>query len=125
MRARDRALGDPRRVRRQRDLRRRRASRRSSSRRSTSAARSSPSRQISPEHYLDDELEIVQETTSIESLLSTDGIRFIFSSFVNNFASFSVVAVVFVAMIGVGVAEEAGLMAALIRKLVKVRPRRR
>ena len=31
-------------------------------------------------------------------------------------------AVVFVAMIGVGVAEEAGLMAALIRKLVKVAP---
>ena len=53
---------------------------------------------------------------------STDGIRFLFSSFVNNFASFSVVSVVFVAMIGVGVAEEAGLMAALIRKLVKVAP---
>jgi aminobenzoyl-glutamate transport protein len=32
------------------------------------------------------------------------------------------VAVVFVAMIGVGVSEEAGLMAALIRKLVKVAP---
>ena len=77
---------------------------------------------ISPEQYLDDEMEIVQETTAIESLLSADGIRFIFSSFVNNFASFSVVAVVFVAMIGVGVAEEAGMMAALIRKLVKAAP---
>ena len=41
-----------------------------------------------------------------------------------NFAGFSVVAVIFVAMIGVGVAEEAGLMAALIRKLVKVAPAR-
>ena len=79
-----------------------------------------PEPEISPEQYLDDEIEIVQETTEIESLLSADGIRFLFSSFVNNFASFSVVAVVFVAMIGVGVAEEAGLMAALIRKLVKV-----
>jgi aminobenzoyl-glutamate transport protein len=68
------------------------------------------------------DFEIVQETTSIRSLLGGDGIRFIFSSFVNNFASFSVVAVVFIAMIGVGVAEEAGLMAALIRKLVKVSP---
>ena len=77
---------------------------------------------ISPEQYLNDEMEIVQETTEIESLLSADGIRFIFSSFVNNFASFSVVAVVFVAMIGVGVAEEAGMMAALIRKLVKAAP---
>ena len=45
-----------------------------------------------------------------------------FSSFVTNFANFSVVAVIFVAMIGVGVAEKAGLMAALIRKLVQVAP---
>ncbi|MBL8129719.1 MAG: AbgT family transporter, partial [Chloroflexia bacterium] len=42
--------------------------------------------------------------------------------FVNNFAGFSVVAVIFVAMIGVGVAEEAGMMGALIRKLVAVAP---
>lgn len=83
---------------------------------------------IEPEYYpvIDDyyqgsgDFEIRQETTAIRSLLGTDGIRFIFSSFVNNFASFSVVAVVFIAMIGVGVAEEAGLMAALIRKLVKI-----
>lgn len=75
-----------------------------------------------PEAYLDDEIEIHEETTEIKSLLSKDGIGFIFSSFVDNFAGFSVVAVVFVAMIGVGVAEEAGLMAALIRKLVAVAP---
>ncbi len=81
-----------------------------------------PEPQISPEQYLNDEMDIVQETTEIESLLSADGVRFLFSSFVNNFASFSVVAVVFVAMIGVGVAEEAGMMAALIRKLVKAAP---
>src|SRR5262249_1036444 len=60
----------------------------------------------------------------IKSLLSIDGLRFIFTSFVNNFAGFSVVSVIFVAMIGVGVAEEAGLMGALIRKLVKVAPSR-
>ncbi len=81
-----------------------------------------PEAVIPPEEYLDTEIEIVQETTSIRSLLGGDGIRFIFSSFVNNFASFSVVAVVFVAMMGVGVAEEAGLMGALIRKLVRVAP---
>ncbi len=77
---------------------------------------------ISPDQYLNDEMEVVEQTTEIESLLSADGVRFLFSSFVNNFASFSVVAVVFVAMIGVGVAEEAGMMAALIRKLVKAAP---
>lgn len=73
--------------------------------------------------YTPVDFEIHTETTSIRSLLGTDGVRFIFSSFVNNFAAFSVVAVVFVAMIGVGVAEEAGLMGALIRKLVQVAPR--
>lgn len=75
-----------------------------------------------PEDYLDEQLEVEQETTEIESLLSADGVRFLFSSFVDNFDAFSVVAVVFVAMIGVGVAEEAGLMSALIRKLVQVAP---
>ena len=77
---------------------------------------------VPPEDYVDEDLEVVQQTTSIRSLLGADGIRFIFSSFVSNFAGFSVVAVVFVAMIGVGVAEEAGLMSALIRKLVAVAP---
>lgn len=66
--------------------------------------------------------EVEEQTVAIRSLLSIEGLRFIFTSFVNNFAGFSVVAVIFVAMIGVGVAEEAGLMAALIRKLVAVAP---
>jgi aminobenzoyl-glutamate transport protein len=66
--------------------------------------------------------EVRTERILIKGLLSIEGIRFIFTSFVSNFASFSVVAVIFVAMIGVGVAEEAGLMAALIRKLVAAAP---
>jgi aminobenzoyl-glutamate transport protein len=63
------------------------------------------------------------ETTKIESLLSLDGIRFLFTSLVDNFAGFSVVAVILVAMLGVGVAEESGLMGALIRGLVRMAPR--
>lgn len=59
---------------------------------------------------------------NVRSLLSVEGIRFIFTSFVGNFANFTVVATIFVAMIGVGVAEQAGMMAALIRKLVAVTP---
>ena len=47
-------------------------------------------------------VEIQTETDEIESLLSADGIRFLFTSFVDNFAGFSVVAVIFVAMLGVG-----------------------
>jgi aminobenzoyl-glutamate transport protein len=72
--------------------------------------------------YYEHEYEVVTETVTIESLLTADGVRFLFSSFVSNFASFSVVAVVLVAMIGVGVAEGAGMMNALIRKMVAVTP---
>jgi aminobenzoyl-glutamate transport protein len=43
---------------------------------------------------------------------------------VSNFAGFGVVAVTFIALMGAGVAEAAGLMAALIRKLVAASPRR-
>ncbi|HEU4319431.1 MAG TPA: AbgT family transporter [Acidimicrobiia bacterium] len=71
----------------------------------------------------DPEYDIVQQEIPVESLLTIDGIRFIFTSFVSNFAGFAVIAVTFVAMIGVGAAEGSGLMAALIRKLVKVAPR--
>ncbi|HEV7760660.1 MAG TPA: AbgT family transporter [Acidimicrobiales bacterium] len=75
-----------------------------------------------PNGYLDPDYHIVEERIEVDSLLTGDGIRFIFSSFVDNFANFSVVAVALIAMIGVGVAESAGLMDALIRKLVKVSP---
>jgi aminobenzoyl-glutamate transport protein len=71
----------------------------------------------------DTEYEIRETTIPIQSLLTTEGIRFLFTSFVPNFAGFSVVAVVFIAMIGAGVAEETGLMNALIRRLVAVSPR--
>jgi len=71
----------------------------------------------------DTNFEIEQQTIAVQSLLSVEGLRFIFTSFVGNFASFSVVAVILVAMVGVGVAEEAGLMGALIRKIVHVTPR--
>jgi aminobenzoyl-glutamate transport protein len=65
---------------------------------------------------------VSEQTFEVRSLLSTEGLRFMFSSFVNNFATFGVVAVTLIAMAGVGVAEKAGMMAALIRKLVAVAP---
>lgn len=66
---------------------------------------------------------IREETIPIRSLLDVEGLRFIFTSFVANFAGFGVVAVTLVAMAGVGVAEHAGMMGALIRRLVKVAPK--
>jgi aminobenzoyl-glutamate transport protein len=67
--------------------------------------------------------EVKTETIEVKSLLSGDGVRHIFTTVVQNFNDFGVVAVILVAMIGVGVAEEAGLIAALIRKMVQVAPR--
>ncbi|WP_406246503.1 AbgT family transporter [Microbacterium sp. M] len=67
---------------------------------------------------------IEERTFEVRNLISVEGVRFFFSSFVDNFASFGVVAVVLIAMAGVGVAEHAGLMGALIRRVVKVAPRR-
>jgi aminobenzoyl-glutamate transport protein len=83
-----------------------------------------PAFEITGEGDLVEDFEPSEETIAIRSLLTMEGIRFIFTSFVPNFAGFSVVAVIFVSMIGIGVAEQAGFMAALIRKLVKVAPGR-
>lgn len=61
-------------------------------------------------------------TTSVQSLLTSGGIRFMYAGVVSNFMSFTAVGVIIVAMLGVGVAESAGLVKALIRKLVLVAP---
>jgi aminobenzoyl-glutamate transport protein len=67
--------------------------------------------------------DIVEQTSSVRSLLSPDGIRFMLTSPVANFLGFTGVGVILVAMIGVGLAEESGLIATLVRKLVAVAPR--
>jgi aminobenzoyl-glutamate transport protein len=68
--------------------------------------------------------EIQDVTASAKSLLTADGLRFMFTGIVQNFMDFNAVGVIIVAMLGVGVAEEAGLIRALIRKLVAVAPRK-
>lgn len=82
-----------------------------------------PSTVYPPETLYEHPVETHTETTEIKSLLTADGIRFIFTSAVDNFTNFGVVGVILVAMIGVGLAESAGLIGALIRKLVKVAPK--
>jgi aminobenzoyl-glutamate transport protein len=62
--------------------------------------------------------EIVTETVKIEGLLTAEGIRYLFTSFVPNFMGFTAMGIILIVMIGVGVAERSGLIAALIRKLV-------
>lgn len=68
--------------------------------------------------------DIEAASTAARSLLTVDGIRFMFTGIVQNFMNFNAVGVIIVAMVGVGVAEEAGLVKALIRKLVIVAPPR-
>jgi aminobenzoyl-glutamate transport protein len=79
---------------------------------------------ISPAAPYDQDYEIEERTIAIKSLLTVDGLRFLFSSFVRNFQGFGVVAVTFIAMMGAGAAEGAGLMSAMIRKLVQIAPRK-
>ncbi|WP_217921262.1 AbgT family transporter [Miltoncostaea oceani] len=67
-----------------------------------------------------EDYEIVQETAEVEGLLTVDGVRFLFTSFVGNFMGFTAMGIILIVMIGVGLAEASGLIAALIRKLVAI-----
>lgn len=66
--------------------------------------------------------EIQKTTISIRPILSVEGIRWMFTSFVPTFQGFGALAITLIALMGAGVAEQGGLMASLIRKLVKVAP---
>jgi len=52
------------------------------------------------------------------SLLSREGINYIFNSAVNNFVTFAPLGTVLTAMLGVGVAESSGLIAAAMKRLL-------
>ena len=74
---------------------------------------------------IDPETHKVEETTAaVNSLLTADGIRFMLTSMVRNFTNFGPVGIILVVMIGVGLAEQAGLINALIKKIVIVTPRK-
>jgi aminobenzoyl-glutamate transport protein len=66
--------------------------------------------------------QVEQATSAVRSLIGADGLRFIFTSVVPNFINFGPVGIILVAMIGVGLAEQSGLIAALIRQIVRIAP---
>lgn len=68
--------------------------------------------------------ELEDASASVNSLLTGGGVRFMYERLIPNFMNFTAVGLMIVAMVGAGVAEEAGLVNALIRKLVIVSPRR-
>lgn len=71
-----------------------------------------------------DEQQITMETRTARarSLLTVEGLRFMYTSLIPNFMAFTAVGLIIVAMLGVGVAEESGLIKSLIRKLVVIAP---
>jgi aminobenzoyl-glutamate transport protein len=77
-----------------------------------------PTEQEPPNAY-----HVATETAKVKGLLTGSGVRYLFTSFVDNFRNFSAVTIILVVMIGVGLAEAAGLIGALIRKLVGVSSR--
>lgn len=62
-------------------------------------------------------------TATARRLLSAEGIRFMYTTMIPSFMGFTAVGLLIAAMIGAGVAEESGLVKALIRKLVVVAPK--
>ena len=78
---------------------------------------------VSFERINPDTHQVEMASTEIRSLLNADGIRFMYSALIPNFMSFTAVGLMIAAMIGAGVAEESGLVTALIHKLVIVSPR--
>jgi len=64
------------------------------------------------------------ESFAVRSLLTGEGIRWMFENVEHNFVAFPPLGLVLVAMIGIGVAEGSGLITVLIRALVLKAPKR-
>ena len=65
----------------------------------------------------------LQETTvTAVSLLTKEGLTFMLTNAVNNFTTYAPLGMVLVAMLGVGVAEQSGLINTLLKSAVKITP---
>ncbi|MGM9834727.1 MAG: AbgT family transporter [Bacilli bacterium] len=63
--------------------------------------------------------EYVQTTEVVESLISIEGIKYIFSSTVSNFATFTPLSMLIISLIGIGVMEKSGFLKTAITLLTK------
>ena len=66
--------------------------------------------------------QLTETTVTAVSLLTKDGLNYIFTSAVNNFTTYAPLGMVLVAMLGVGVAEQSGMIDSLLKKAVKATP---
>lgn len=64
------------------------------------------------------------EIIEVKSLMSAEGVKYIFTEMTNNFVTFAPLGVVLVTMLGIGLAEGTGLISALLRGFVLSVPRR-
>ena len=61
---------------------------------------------------------------STKSLMTKEGVNYIFTSMVKNFTDFAPLGTVLVAIIGIGIAERSGLMAAILKKIALSTPKK-
>ena len=67
--------------------------------------------------------ELKETTVTAVSLLTKDGLKYMFTSAVNNFTTYAPLGMVLVAMLGVGVAEKSGMIDTLLKNVVKSTPK--
>ena len=79
---------------------------------------------VSYETYDSATKSLVTKETAVINLLSPNSIRFMYTSVINNFTSFIALGTVFTIIMGVGVADGSGFMAAVLKKIVAVTPKR-
>jgi len=68
--------------------------------------------------------ELKETTVTAVSLLTKDGLQYMFTSAVSNFTTYAPLGMVLVAMLGVGVAEQSGMINSLLKRVVSVTPAR-
>ena len=79
---------------------------------------------VSYETYDNATKSLVTKETAVVNLLSPNSIRFMYTSVINNFTSFIALGTVFTIIMGVGVADGSEFMAAVLKKIVAVTPRK-
>ena len=67
--------------------------------------------------------ELQETTVTAVSLLTKEGLAYMFTSAVNNFTTYAPLGMVLVAMLGVGVAEQSGMINTLLKNVVRVTPK--
>ena len=65
---------------------------------------------------------LTDTTVTVVSLLSREGLAYMFTGAVRNFTAYAPLGMVLVAMLGVGVAEQSGMIDTLLKRLVGITP---